>query len=116
MKLPYADVEFDKKGALVDPAQRDALDDLLTQKHPTDVIVLSHGWNNSHSQARALYERLVDSVVDVRAQVSGADHRRFVVGGGPSPSIQWASDEESGAGAGIVDERAALEAEIAERI
>ncbi|GAA1992209.1 hypothetical protein [Microbacterium pumilum] len=116
MKLPYADVEFDKKGATVDPAQVEAVDDLLTQKHPTDVLVVTHGWNNTEGQARALYERLVDSIVAVRPRVSGASKRTFVVVGVLWPSIQWAPDEESGAGAGLGDERAALEADIAERI
>src|SRR3954451_11861275 len=117
MKLPYTDVEFDKKGALVDPAERDTLDHLLAEQHPTDVVVLSHGWNNSHAEARALYERLVDSFVDVRPQVAGADKRQFVIVGALWPSIQWApADEAAGAGAGVVDEQWALEAEIAERI
>jgi thioesterase domain-containing protein len=116
MKLPYADVEFDKTGAIVDHAQLEAVDELLAQEHPTDVVVLSHGWNNSHLDARALYERLVDSIVAVRGQVSGADQHQLVVIGVLWPSIQWAADEDSGAGAGLLDERAALEAEIAERI
>src|SRR4051794_18342362 len=111
MKLPYTDVELDKKGAVVDPAQVEAVDELLTQKHPTDVLVISHGWNNSQGQARALYEELVESIVAVRPRVSGASSRTIAVVGVLWPSIQWAPDDESGAGAGVADERAALESE-----
>ena len=116
MKLAYIDVEFDKKGAYTHPEQLDAMKTLLEEKHPTDVIVLTHGWNNSLAQARALYERLVDSLVDVRARVAGARDRRFVVIGVLWPSIQWADDDAAGAGAGVTDDHAALEAEIALRI
>ena len=116
MKLPYAEVEFDQKGGLVDVTQVKAAASLLTDKHATDVILLSHGWNNSPGQARDLYERLVDSVAAVRASVNGADDRRIVVLGVIWPSIQWAPDENSGAGAGIDDPSAVLQAEIAERI
>ena len=116
MKLPYAEVEFDQKGALVDDGQVSAAASLITDKNATDVIVLSHGWNNSPGQARDLYERLVDSVAAVRGSVDGADDRRIVVLGVIWPSIQWAPDENSGAGAGIDDLGVGLQAEIAERI
>lgn len=116
MRLPYADVEFDKKGAVVDDAKVNAVDDLLAKEHPTDVVILSHGWNNSHADATALYERLVDSIVTVRPQVTGAGQRDLVIVGVLWPSIQWAPDEDSGAGAGLADEGEALAAEIAERI
>ncbi|HWL77432.1 hypothetical protein [Microbacterium sp.] len=116
MSLPYAEVEFDKKGGLVDRTQLEELDALLTQKHPTDVIVISHGWNNTQGQARALYDQLVDSIVAVRGKVAGARQRRFVVVGVLWPSIQWAPDENSGAGAGVGDSAAELETEIRERV
>ncbi len=116
MKLPYADVEFDAKGAFVHREQLDELEKLLTDKSPTDVIVVSHGWNNTAGQARALYEKLVDSIVAVRPRVAGAKERRFVVVGVLWPSIQWAEEENSGAGAGVDDDVAVLEAEIALRV
>ncbi|MDY0909338.1 hypothetical protein [Microbacterium sp. CFBP9034] len=116
MKLPYADVEFDAKGARVHPDQLADLESLLAAKDPTDVIVVAHGWNNTPGQARALYEKLVDSIVDVRPRVDGARDRRFVVVGILWPSIQWAEEENSGAGAGVADDLAALETEITQRI
>ncbi|HWI32632.1 MAG TPA: hypothetical protein VNT50_14215, partial [Microbacterium sp.] len=116
MKLPYADVSIDKKGAFADPAELDTLDDLLTEKRPTDVLVLAHGWNNSPGQARDLYTKLVDSIVAVRGDVQGARARRFVVVGAIWPSIQWAPDESDGAGASAGGPAAALAELVTQRI
>jgi hypothetical protein len=116
MKLPYTDVAFDEKGAYLDPDQLDGVEKLLADKRPTDVIVISHGWNNTHGQARELYERLIDSIVAVRPRVDGAKERRFAVIGVLWPAIQWAEAENSGAGAGVTDDLAVLEADIAQRI
>lgn len=101
MKLPYADVRFDKSGRETDPADREALDALIAEEKPTDVLVLTHGWNNSPAQARALYERLVASLAAVRRDVPGARGRRFVVAGMLWPSILWAPPEGDGRGAGV---------------
>lgn len=117
MKLPYTEVEFDKKGALVHPEQVADAASLVLEKDATDVIVLSHGWNNTPGQARALYEGLLDSIVAVRGSVAGADARRLVVVGVQWPSILWAPEESSGAGAGLDGDQAdALRSEIRERI
>jgi hypothetical protein len=116
MKLPYTDVAFDAKGAIAHPEDLDDLATTLADKRPTDVLVISHGWNNTPGQARALYESLIDSVAAVRSRLDGALDRRFVVVGVLWPSIQWAEDEHSGAGAGVDDDVAALEREIDQRI
>lgn len=116
MKLPYVQVEFDKKGALVDPDEVVEARKLITDTQATDVIVVSHGWNNTQGDARALYERLTDSIVAVRPRVPGADSRRFVVVGILWPSIQWAPPENDGAGAGVGDAATQLETELARQI
>lgn len=116
MKLPYTEISFDQEGGFVDPDRLAEVDQLLEDKRPTDVIVISHGWNNTEGQARALYEKLIDSLVAVRPRVAGATERRFAVVGVLWPSIQWAPDESSGAGAGIADDVAVLEGDIGERI
>lgn len=116
MKLPYTEVAFDDKGAYVAREQLGELDQMLADKRPTDVIVMTHGWNNTEGQARALYERLTESIVAVRPRVDGARDRRFAVVGVLWPSIQWAEAESSGAGAGVADDLAVLEADIALRI
>lgn len=116
MKLPYADVAFDEKGAYTDLSQVDDVEKLLADKHPTDIVVVSHGWNNTEKQARALYERLIDSFAAVRPRIDAARNRKLAVVGVLWPAIQWAEDDSDGAGAGIADDLAALEAEIAQRI
>ncbi len=116
MKLPYTDVAFDAKGAYADADQLDEVSRLLADKRPTDVLVLTHGWNNTHGQARDLYEALIASMDRVRPRVDGASKRRLAVVGVLWPSIQWAEEENSGAGAGVADALAALEAEIAQRV
>jgi hypothetical protein len=117
MQLPYTEVEYDKNGALVDPSQVKAVDKLLAA-NPTDVIVISHGWNNDPAQARALYERLIDSIVQVRPHVARAADKDVLVIGIMWPSIQWAppDDEGAGGGAGLDDEQDTLRSEISERI
>jgi hypothetical protein len=116
MKLPYDDVSFDEKGAYVDLKQVDEVEKLLAKERPTDIVVVSHGWNNTEKQARALYERLIDSIVAVRPRLDAARGRKIVVVGVLWPAIQWAQDDSEGAGAGIADDLAVLEADIAQRI
>lgn len=116
MKLPYTDVAFDEKGAYVDADELREVKTFLADKRPTDVLVVSHGWNNTQGQARELYERLVDSIVAVRPRVDGARERRFAVVGVLWPSIQWSPPDNSGAGAGVADELAELEADLTQRI
>lgn len=104
MDLPYTEVEFSKKGAFAHPKQLDDVTALLAEKHPTDVLVVSHGWNNSFAQARRLYEQLIASIAAARPKVPGSRSRRFVVVGVLWPSILWAPDEGDGAGAGVDDD------------
>ncbi|CAI9386584.1 alpha/beta fold hydrolase [Microbacterium sp. T2.11-28] len=112
MKLPYAEVRIDGKGAWVEPDDVDGASDLLATHAATDVLILCHGWNNTPGDARALYERLVTSIVAVRDAVPGSRRRQFAVVGAIWPSIQWAPPENSGAGAGADGPAEALRSEI----
>lgn len=117
MTLPYTDVRFDAKGALVDPDEADAAATLLAASSATDVLVVSHGWNNTPADARALYDRLIASIGDVRDEVAGSRARRLAVIGVIWPSIRWAPDENDGAGAAAdAGPDDALRREIDERI
>jgi len=116
MKLGYAEVEFDKEGAIVTPEQVEEARKLIGDERATDVLVISHGWNNTHGDARALYDRFIDSIVAVRSGVEGATKRRFVVLGVLWPSIQWAAPENDGAGASVGGAAANLEAELARQV
>lgn len=110
MDLPYTEVEFDKKGAIVHPEQVTNAAKLIGDEHATDVLVVSHGWNNTFADARALYERLIASLADVRGSVARASGRRFVVVGVLWPSILWAppDGDGGGGGAGLGDDADAL--------
>jgi hypothetical protein len=66
MPLPSFDVEFDKRGQVIDPAQVGAVVDAVSGL--TDLIVISHGWNDNIAEARALYDRFFDSVDTLQAQ------------------------------------------------
>jgi hypothetical protein len=55
--IPYIEVEFEKNGVLENQVNLPA--------GVTDLIVISHGWNNSSDDARALYRRLFENFAAV---------------------------------------------------
>lgn len=119
MNLPYAEVEFDKKGAAVRAQEVTDAGALVADENATDVIVMTHGWNNTFDSARGLYEGIAASLTAVRGSVPRAAGRRIVVIGALWPSILWAPpDREDGGGAGLDDGDAAeaLRALIGEQI
>ncbi|WP_316738370.1 hypothetical protein [Pedobacter aquatilis] len=52
-------LEFDKDAKLVHPDQLIALKTSLNTGNFTDLLVLSHGWNNNDNEAKSLYNRLL---------------------------------------------------------
>jgi hypothetical protein len=71
MATPHFDVEFTKDG---DIFEQPRVDSLLAGLAPvTDLLVLSHGWNNDKADASQLYEELlgnIDKLLDLRNQAS----------------------------------------------
>jgi hypothetical protein len=71
MATPTFDVEFTKDG---DVFQQPQIDALLAGLGPvTDLLILSHGWNNDKADASRLYEELlgnIDKLLDLRDQAS----------------------------------------------
>jgi hypothetical protein len=68
MAMKRFDVEFEKGGKVHDEKQVTAL--LAGLDGVTDLIVVSHGWNNDMAEARALYDGLlgnVDALLDKRS-------------------------------------------------
>ena len=53
--FPVAAVEFKKEGTIAKPEQGDAAVALVGDESLTDLLVLSHGWNNDMDQAWSLY-------------------------------------------------------------
>jgi len=56
--FPYFEIEFDTQGGFVDPAHASDAEGFITSAAAgvTDVIAISHGWNNNMNEARRLYE------------------------------------------------------------
>ncbi len=52
----YWEIQFDKEGN-TDPAARTGLLEEISKAGLTDLVVMSHGWNNSSHQAQAIYQR-----------------------------------------------------------
>ncbi|RTZ40011.1 hypothetical protein EKL30_17310 [Candidimonas sp. SYP-B2681] len=79
MSFTHFDVEFTKDGNVFDNAQVDAV--LTSLPNFTDLLVVSHGWNNDMQEARLLYENFfksVDQLLDIKA-VEGLAERKFGV-------------------------------------
>ncbi|MEV4435716.1 serine-threonine protein kinase [Streptomyces sp. NPDC049585] len=53
---PYWELTFDAEGRC-DPGERDALLGGVAQNGLSDLVVFSHGWNNTRTSATALYRR-----------------------------------------------------------
>lgn len=69
MATPAFDVEFTKDGDIFQQPQVDAL--LAGLGPVTDLLLLSHGWNNDKADASQLYEELLgnmDKLLDLRNQ------------------------------------------------
>ncbi|HEY2907751.1 MAG TPA: hypothetical protein VGJ29_17745, partial [Vicinamibacterales bacterium] len=91
----YFEVEFTKDGAVSDPAQVAALHDFVLQGGTTDLLTISHGWNNDMADARDLYARFlaaVRRVLDNRL-VPAAATRSFAVLAVLWPSKKFADEE-----------------------
>ncbi|WP_210518993.1 hypothetical protein [Hymenobacter terricola] len=92
-QFSFFPVEFTKDGTLFAPAQAQALLDGLHQAQATDLLVLSHGWNNDMADARDLYQRFlaeVQGVLNNPAAHLDLAARRLVVMGVLWPSKKFA--------------------------
>lgn len=94
--FPYARIKFDKKAKAIDPgdAELRALLDNPAAK-PTDLIVISHGWNNDMAEAQSLYCDLLanmDALIK-EGRMPGLAGRRFAVLGVFWPSKKFAESE-----------------------
>ena len=108
--IPLATIEFTTSGKGADDQQlADALA-LVTDSRATDVLILSHGWNNDMAAARRLYDRIRTNLVSVVPRSSSS---RLVVLGVLWPSVRWADDDQiAGGGVSVDDEELQLAAAI----
>lgn len=115
--FPYFPVQFTKEAAVHNQADVAALQDFLQREGTTDLIVISHGWNNNMEEAKALYASLfanVRSLLDAGTFATLAN-RKWAVLGVLWPSKKFEEKElipSGAAGAGSVVGMAALKAKL----
>ncbi|MCH9651742.1 MAG: alpha/beta hydrolase [Deltaproteobacteria bacterium] len=103
--FPFFEVEFDKKGAVDDPQQAQAVVDFVASGEVTDLFVFSHGWNNDLAEARELYGNLCLQLKERRGAGSGGGlpGRKLAVLGVFWPSKKFADKELIPSGAASAD-------------
>jgi hypothetical protein len=97
-EFPSAEMRFDRHANVVG-----GLDEVfqLVDAPTTDLIVMSHGWNNEARDARALYRQLASSMRDVLRQgrVPVLNNRKIALAGVLWPSMKFADEDGSLGGA-----------------
>ncbi|MEP6675559.1 MAG: hypothetical protein ABJA78_10400 [Ferruginibacter sp.] len=109
--FPYCEIQFTKDATVFDPTAIDQLNDMLKNENVTDLLVVSHGWNNDMNDARLLYKNLIAQI----AGQAGASTRKFGVLGVLWPSKKFAEKDLIAGGAASFennDESAALQAQL----
>ncbi|MDN3588199.1 hypothetical protein QWY86_16060 [Pedobacter aquatilis] len=81
------EIHFNKAAREVDPEQFKAFINALKANDYTDLIVLSHGWNNNIEDARKLYEGLLEKISKA-INAKGKDGKRFA-----SLNVFWPSKQ-----------------------
>lgn len=119
--LPAFDIMYDAGGALLDPAsESEMLTNIssttnLAGSGATDLIVISHGWNNNIDEARALYTAFFQNFQLMLKQYYAA---KFAARSFAIMSIFWPSkrftepSEIPGGSAGLADPNAQVNAAL----
>jgi hypothetical protein len=109
--FPFFPVEFDKEGHMHDAAQLAALEAYLAQGGTTDLVVISHGWNNDMADAQGLYEKFLASAQTLlqAGKVPGLAGRKLAVFGVLWPSKKFADKELIPSGAAGAQSTAELD-------
>ena len=91
--IPYSIAEFDKEGK--------PLNEPAVPADTTDLIVVSHGWNNDRQAAETLYHKLFENFADVTENDADIKARRIAIVGiiWPSNKIDELMTEISALGA-----------------
>lgn len=109
--IPYSTAEFDKAGKLLNQPAIPA--------GTTDLIVVSHGWNNDRADAESLYTKLFGNFADVTAGDAAIHSRKIAILGVIWPSkkfdelVQSSGSKAAGGAAGTGgSDKAASETEM----
>jgi hypothetical protein len=101
---PAFELAYDTGGHLVDPSSET---DLLTWlagpgKPITDLVLISHGWNNDMNEARQLYAGFFASMAQVQKSQNVASNRQFAIGAIFWPSKRFADSDLIPGGAAAI--------------
>ncbi|MFN7944967.1 MAG: hypothetical protein U0Z53_06425 [Blastocatellia bacterium] len=79
--IPAFEIQFDKQGNVFNPAEPQQLLNFLNQGSTTDLLMISHGWNNDMADARDLYKHFFERVRAVldSGQVPELAGREFAI-------------------------------------
>lgn len=91
MSFPIFNIEFTKQGQLFDQNQAAAILSQIDQF--SDLLVMSHGWNNDMQEAQQLYDMLSENLVKLLPHVSELQDRQFAVLRVFWPSKRFADEE-----------------------
>ncbi len=112
-EFPYFPLQFTKDASIHNQAEVTALQEFLRRENTTDLVVISHGWNNNMEEAKELYTRFLTNLRLLLG--SGAlpslSNRKWAVFGVLWPSKKFEEKElipSGAAGVGSVAEMAAL--------
>ncbi|HTO61637.1 MAG TPA: hypothetical protein VMM15_10325 [Bradyrhizobium sp.] len=94
--FPLLGLEITKDGQVFKPEQavaiRQAVRDVGAARL-TDLIVISHGWNNDMAEARQLYQELLGNIASLMPNHGSLAQRKFAVVGVFWPSKEFADSE-----------------------
>lgn len=90
---PYVKIEFIKEGTIYQPEVVSALLRMLNDQQISDLIVISHGWNNDMKEAQDLYEKLMNLLAIEIPQRAELANRKFAVLGVFWPSKKFAEED-----------------------
>lgn len=89
--FPYAELQFTKEAVIFDNNEVSALQKMLADGAITDLLVISHGWNNDLDDARSLYKALTGKLF--KSLKEQATSKKFAVLGVLWPSKKFAEKE-----------------------
>ncbi len=103
---PYFQVQMTRDGTVFDQNEVNTLMASVTAQAggPSDLIVMSHGWNNNTDDARGLYaglSRFIKQQVDANAKLNG---RKYAIVGILWPSKKFEDEELIPSGAAALNE------------
>jgi len=90
--LPFFEIEFTKLAEIYDPAAVDLLLDGIRDQNLTDLIVISHGWNNDMAEAKYLYDHIFEFVSE-ELKSANVHGKKFGILGIYWPSKKFAEEE-----------------------